>query len=122
MLDNFLVNLSNQLATTFDGALAVAEHEAVPNGIAEAEPVVPGAFVHPQHTVQTESHAAVPEVETVAPIPAQVEVVEKPVKPISKLGKGGFRHKHISCDGCLTGIRGMRYKCEVSTASIVSQG
>lgn len=34
------------------------------------------------------------------------------VKPVSGLGKGGFRHKHISCDGCLTGIRGMRYKCE----------
>lgn len=35
-----------------------------------------------------------------------------PVKPASALGKGGYRHKHISCDGCLTGIRGMRYKCE----------
>lgn len=107
MLDNFLVNLSNQLAGTFDGAPVVASSAPpVPNPT-ETEPVIPGAFVVPQTDMQTQ---------TPAEVEKPVDEKDKPSKPSSKLGKGGFRHKHISCDGCLTGIRGMRYKCEVSSA------
>lgn len=74
MLDGFLLNLSNQLAQTFD-----ADHH-MPR--------------RPSRSVQ-----------------AQTQTTERE-RPAAGLGKGGFRHKHISCDGCLTGIRGMRYKCE----------
>jgi next-to-BRCA1 protein 1 len=97
ILDNFLLNLSNQLATTFDGAPRVQAHDA-------DERHVPGAFVQPQDAdIQIQDQTQ----QGVAP-----SVTQEKVKPASKLGKGGFRHKHISCDGCLTGIRGMRYKCE----------
>ena len=106
MLENFLVNLSNQLAGTFDGAPPVAVNETANSAVYESEPVVPGAFVVPEAEPPTEPEANEP----------------KLIKPGSKPGKGGFRHKHIFCDGCLTGIRGMRYKCEVSIALLtVSQ-
>lgn len=85
MLDGFLANLTNQLSGTFDGAR-----------VAEPAPPMPGAFVNAE--TQTQSPP---------PPPPPTEL-----KPAERLGKGGFRHKHISCDGCLTGIRGMRYKCE----------
>ncbi|ORX38533.1 hypothetical protein BD324DRAFT_577929 [Kockovaella imperatae] len=88
-LDGFLANFSNQLANTFDGAPSPAQ---------EVDPVVPGAFVNSQTDVQTQTS---PSTES-GPAP----------RPCNGLGKGGFRHKHISCDGCWTGIRGMRYKCE----------
>lgn len=97
MLDTFLVNLSNQLATTFEGAPRVAE--AASASISEQERRIPGAFIQAANA-QTQTTLAAD---------------EKVQKPNSRLGKGGFRHKHVSCDGCLTGIRGMRYKCEVST-------
>ena len=102
MLDNFLFNLTNQLANTFEGAPLVASADAA----SETEPLVPGAFVQPKADVQTQTQR-------------HETVEEKVIKPCSKLGKGGFRHKHISCDGCLTSIRGMRYKCEVSSKDIV---
>lgn len=114
MLDNFLVNLSNQLATTFDGAPAVAstEHTTTITNTVESEPVIPGAFVVPQD----KETPVVPTDSTEEAKPIEEKEKEKAIKPSSKLGKGGFRHKHISCDGCLTGIRGMRYECEVSEA------
>lgn len=95
MLDHFLLNLSNQLAATFDGASPLAPRQETN---AAEEQAIPGAFVQAQADVQTQTLPGV------AP--------QEKVKPASRLGKGGFRHKHISCDGCLTGIRGMRYKCE----------
>jgi next-to-BRCA1 protein 1 len=52
---------------------------------------------------------------------AFVDAPAQPTQPKEakvKRGRGGFRHLHISCDGCLTGIRGMRYKCEVSSQMI----
>ena len=98
MLDTFLVNLSNQLATTFEGAPPVATAAAPATVTPEPELTIPGAFVNSRTDVQTQTIA-------------KEEV--KSDKPSSKLGKGGFRHRHITCDGCLTGIRGMRYKCEV---------
>ena len=97
-LDGFLVNFSNQLADTFDGSPRV-KSEPERASAPEAEPVIPGAFVN-SSDVQTQTSPATPAEPAKAP------------KPCSGLGKGGFRHKHISCDGCWTGIRGMRYKCE----------
>ncbi|ORY35629.1 hypothetical protein BCR39DRAFT_511211 [Naematelia encephala] len=96
MLDGFLNNLSNQLASTFDGAPEVSRTN-------EPEPPIPGAFVPAQPEVQPQA----PEEPNSTPASAPEKI-----KPCSGLGKGGYRHKHISCDGCLTGIRGMRYKCE----------
>jgi next-to-BRCA1 protein 1 len=101
MLDTFLVNLSNQLAGTFEGAPKVASND----NIAEPERPIPGAFVQTQ--------AAGTQTQSQTPTPPAAEK-EKVIKPCTGLGKGGFRHKHISCDGCLMGIRGMRYKCQVS--------
>ena len=92
ILDNFLINLTNQLSGTFDGA-RLAESRLTSTS-PPPEQQIPGAFVNA-------------ETQTVPPSP-----IPEPVAPASRLGKGGFRHKHISCDGCLTGIRGMRYKCE----------
>ncbi|KAK4689500.1 hypothetical protein P7C73_g583, partial [Tremellales sp. Uapishka_1] len=116
MLDGFLANLSNQLAGTFEGGSAgtfeggsahvtTDTTEDSTSAGPEAERPIPGAFVQPPAT-QTDVQTQTP--------PAQEEKgeIEKVVKPCSRLGKGGFRHKHISCDGCLTGIRGMRYKCD----------
>lgn len=96
MLDNFLANLSTQLAGTFNDGQRTEQ---------TSEPRVPGAFVN----AETQTSPPPP---VAPPAPASA----KPERPSSKLGKGGFRHKHISCDGCLTGIRGMRYKCEVGLA------
>ncbi|EIW67270.1 hypothetical protein TREMEDRAFT_33615 [Tremella mesenterica DSM 1558] len=94
MLDHFLMNLTNQLANTFDNA-------ASPHHSTQRD--VPGAYVS----------SSQPKVEAPAQTQAQTQTEEaKPASPSRGLGRGGFRHKHISCDGCLTGIRGMRYKCE----------
>lgn len=95
MLDGFLANLSNQLASTFDGSPRVASP-------ADDEPHVPGAFVQTQ-TTQTQSAQSDAQIQTQP---------ETTINPASKLGKGGFRHRHIWCDGCEKEIRGMRYKCE----------
>ena len=84
MLDTFLVDLSNQLAGTFDASSTVAANAQQQR----TEQPIPGAFVNAEAQTQAEA------------------------KPCSKFGKGGFRHRHISCDGCLDDIRGMRYKCE----------
>ena len=118
MLDGFLLNLSNQLADTIQGATGFPPRSNSEEGTEERP--IPGAFVSPALTptesdaTQTPSSTEVEKsVEAVEPIESESPTHEK-VKPASKLGKGGFRHKHISCDGCLTGIRGMRYKCEVS--------
>ena len=91
ILDTFLVNLTNQLSGTFDGARVAESPSSTPVSPREAQPI-PGAFVNAEAQTQ--------------PSPS----TSSSAKP--KLPKGGFRHKHISCDGCLTGIRGMRYKCE----------
>ena len=34
------------------------------------------------------------------------------VPPVKRLGKGGYRHVNVSCDGCHLGIRGVRFKCQ----------
>lgn len=91
ILDTFLVNLTNQLSGTFDGARVAESPRTAPTPSQDAQPI-PGAFVNAEAQTQP-SVSTTPE-----------------ARP--KHGKGGFRHKHISCDGCLTGIRGMRYKCE----------
>ncbi|ODO06712.1 hypothetical protein I350_04070 [Cryptococcus amylolentus CBS 6273] len=90
MLDGFLGNLTNQLAGTFEGSPSVSS--AMP----EAEPKIPGAFV--SSPVQND-------------VSTQTTPAEK-TTPATKLGQGGFRHRHIWCDGCEQEIRGMRYKCE----------
>lgn len=95
IVDGLLGNFTNQVGETFEGAPPIATPQD------DTERPIPGAFV-PQADVQTQTQA-------------ENKDKDKVIKPNSKLGKGGFRHKHISCDGCLTGIRGMRYKCEVST-------
>ncbi|WWC71610.1 uncharacterized protein I206_105568 [Kwoniella pini CBS 10737] len=96
MLDTFLVNLSNQLANTFEGSPRVATHEAT----SETERPIPGAFVQnnsqPQADAQIQTH----------------EEEKKSDTRSAHLGKGGFRHRRIWCDGCEEGIRGVRYKCE----------
>ncbi|WWD19035.1 hypothetical protein CI109_103493 [Kwoniella shandongensis] len=96
MLDTFLVNLTNQMANTFDGAPRVATNETTPE-----ERPIPGAFVS-SNNVHSDAHI-------------QTQPVKEEVKsraPSSQLGKGGFRHRRIWCDGCEEGIRGVRYKCE----------
>lgn len=107
LLDRFLNHFQGQLADTLDGfAARIAPHPsetmdpAVHEAAAPSAPDVriPGAFVQPDNL---RSEAQV-----------QTAEKEKKSKPSSKLGKGGYRHKHITCDGCLTGIRGTRYKCE----------
>ena len=121
MLDGFLVNLSNQLANTFEGATQVAVDQPTSNAAVDIEPVLPGAFVIPGTDMPTQAAISAHQLQTgtcvedVSSVQISVEQKEeKPIKPASKLGKGGFRHKHISCDGCLAGIRGVRYKCEVN--------
>lgn len=94
MLDGFLLNLTNQLAATFEGSTRVSSPAD------ENEPRVPGAFVETQTPQSAQSDAQ---------IQTQPETF---VTPASKLGKGGFRHRHIWCDGCEKEIQGMRYKCE----------
>ncbi|KAK8854817.1 hypothetical protein IAR55_003556 [Kwoniella newhampshirensis] len=95
MLDTFLVNLTNQLATTIEGAPRVATNDPTPE-----ERPIPGAFV--DNNAQTD-----------APIQTRPAEEEQKVNaPSSQLGKGGFRHRRIWCDGCEEGIRGVRYKCE----------
>lgn len=99
MLDGFLANLSNQLASTFDGSPRVV----CP---ADDEPRVPGAFVQTQSTQSAQTLSAQSDAQI------QTQPPETSITPANKLGKGGFRHRHIWCDGCEKEIRGMRYKCE----------
>lgn len=128
MLDGFLANLSNQLASTFDGAPRVAEPASAPvaNASSPAAPAPQVAICppHPTHSMpgafeQSIAPAADAQAQTNTPAPVEERVrSSRSSAPSNKLGKGGFRHKHISCDGCLQGIRGMRYKCEVSETSL----
>lgn len=133
MLDGFLANLSNQLANTFEGSPRVAEPVLASTAGTEPASPMPQPQIaicppHPTHSMPgafeqasyVSASAADAQTQT-APPPAAGERV-KPSPPSSKLGKGGFRHKHISCDGCLQGIRGMRYKCEVSLPNSISFG
>ncbi|WVQ99972.1 hypothetical protein IAU59_007115 [Kwoniella sp. CBS 9459] len=101
MLDSFLVNLTNQLAQTFDGAPRVATTDAPAT---EPERPIPGAFVQTEQSSQSDAQMQTQ--------PVQEEVKKVPNSPASQLGKGGFRHRRIWCDGCEEGIRGVRYKCE----------
>ncbi|WRT68363.1 uncharacterized protein IL334_005339 [Kwoniella shivajii] len=103
MLDSFLVNLTNQLATTFEGAPRVATNEPT----AENERPIPGAFVQNNTaTAQADAH-----VQT-QPVQPEVKEERKVHSRPTQNGKGGFRHRRIWCDGCEEGIRGVRYKCE----------
>lgn len=110
MLDGFLNNMSNQLADTFDGAAADIRKHTQPTS-----PVTPGAPMQHEQTMPGAFETVQPTVSP-ATTPAQdvqtQTVEERVTKPRDRLGKGGYRHKHIACDGCLSGIRGMRYKCE----------
>ena len=115
ILDGFLMNFSNQLATTFDGAAARMAPDAPVSSTEaenEPEPIIPGAFVEKTNTVEPEQPTQTQSDVQTQTSTATPAAPQPSSKPCSALGKGGFRHKHISCDGCLTGIRGMRYKCE----------
>lgn len=95
-INNSAFDPAHDLKNMADSFLANLTNQLSLDGSRVAErpdPPVPGSFCHA--TTQTTQTAQTPE-----------------VRPAEHLGKGGFRHKHISCDGCLTGIRGMRYKCE----------
>ncbi|OCF37902.1 hypothetical protein I316_00126 [Kwoniella heveanensis BCC8398] len=105
MLDSFLVNLTNQLAQTFDGASRVATAETPAPAVAtEPERPIPGAFVQTEQSTQSDAQMQTQ--------PLQEEVRKVSNSRSSQLGKGGFRHRRIWCDGCEEGIRGVRYKCE----------
>lgn len=117
LLDRFLEHFQGQLCDTLDtfasriapssvqeAAVAPQASETVNAQASGAEPHIPGAFV-------SASASAAP---AAAPQPGP-KVEEKKRDKSKKHGpghKGAYRHKHITCDGCLTGIRGMRYKCE----------
>lgn len=110
ILDRFLVHFQGQLVETLDGFAAriaptpAAEATTAATNAEDApEARIPGAFV--SATAPSEAQPAASQAE-------DASTKDKAAKPAGKLGKGGFRHKHITCDGCLTGIRGMRYKCE----------
>ncbi|WVN85881.1 uncharacterized protein L203_101033 [Cryptococcus depauperatus CBS 7841] len=92
MLDGFLNNLTNQLANTFDSSSRISVSDNSP------EPRIPGAFVQTSSQPQVDAQC-------------QAQSEEK-VAPAHKLGRGGFRHRRIWCDGCEQEIRGMRYKCD----------
>lgn len=114
MLDGFLANLTNQLAGTFDGSPRVAQ----PATTSSSPLPAPHLAVCPPAPLHYMPGAYEPSPNPA--VDAQGSPSEKPTKsnaPNSKLGKGGFRHRHVSCDGCLQGIRGIRYKCEVSSHS-----
>ena len=121
MLDGFLANLTNQLAGTFEGSPRVSEPgqsssstsaPATAPQVAVCPPApphyMPGGY-EPVINPASDSQAQSPSFNSTA----------KSTTPSSKLGKGGFRHKHVSCDGCLHGIRGVRYKCEVSLCPVL---
>lgn len=112
VLDRFLEHFQGQLCDTLDTFASrispnppqeTAAPAEVPEMKAESsEPHIPGAFVS-----STPAAPAVPEAGT-----ATDEKKKDKTKKHCHGHKGAYRHKHITCDGCLTGIRGMRYKCE----------
>lgn len=106
LLDRFLNHFQGQLADTLDGfAQRIAPHPSEELPIrpspSASDVHIPGAFVQPEAAQSSDA-----QVQTAA-----ADKKEK-YKASNKLSKGGYRHKHITCDGCLTGIRGTRYKCE----------
>ncbi|WVQ81887.1 hypothetical protein IAT38_004014 [Cryptococcus sp. DSM 104549] len=113
MLDGFLQNLTSQLADTFEGSagsrFSTVSGTPTPSAhsAGEQEGTIPGAFV-PAPPAGEQSQA---QAQTEAQATEQPEQAA-PATPSSRLGRGGFRHKRIWCDGCEQGIRGMRYKCE----------
>lgn len=106
VLDRFLHHFQSQLADTLDGfAARIAPHPSeeasissiTPEQAAASEIHIPGAFV----ASNSQSHEDAP---LLSPDRLRKGKIVK--------SKGGFRHKHIGCDGCLTSIRGTRYKCD----------
>lgn len=116
VLDRFLEHFQGQLCDTLDTfasrisphssqeTTAAAEASEVRAETSGPEQRIPGAFVStpaaaPAATVPSES----------AP---KAEERKDKTKKHTHGHKRAYRHKHITCDGCLTGICGMRYKCE----------
>ncbi|WVR07488.1 hypothetical protein IAU60_004530 [Kwoniella sp. DSM 27419] len=108
MLDTFLVNLTNQLANTFEGAPQVVTNAPSP----EPDHPIPGAFVRPNVAPQPQSSGQANVQTQPQPSPAKAVKIESAAGKPHAHAKGGFRHRRIWCDGCEEGIRGMRYKCE----------
>lgn len=114
VLDRFLEHFQGQLCDTLDTfasrispnsaqeTTAPAETPEVKAETSVPEPHIPGAFVS-----STPTAPAAPDLE-----PKVEEKKKDRSKKPAHGHKGAYRHKHITCDGCLTGIRGMRYKCE----------
>lgn len=123
VLERFLYHFQGQLVETLDGfAARIAPHPSEQLGSAAA--AAAAAVAPPVTEEQAPEVAEPPE----ARIPGAF--VQSPSRPLSNTqkqalerprkgdfvntakDKGGFRHKHIGCDGCLTAIRGTRYKCD----------
>ncbi|KAL7423864.1 hypothetical protein Q5752_001449 [Cryptotrichosporon argae] len=111
ILQEFLHNFNNQLVQSLgDAGIHMGGRGEAQGAAAESVPA-PETMPAPEATPAAEPTEPTVPGAFVQSSDAQTQTLAQ-VKPASGLGKGGFRHKHIACDGCLLGIRGMRYKCE----------